>query len=120
MSAIKIPGCSKPLALEPCEAAWPPLRGLVKRHWSTASVELNEWWTATVSDEMFAAVYECALRDAVWTLLPNAILMRHRPDELWIAPNERGGSVTGGIAPTPLHAWRAAAQYLKVGPWGTD
>ena len=113
---ISILGCSEPLVLEACEVAW--MTSLDRRVLAMSSPGDGHWtvtpWTA--------AVYECALRDAVVTRL------RETPDwavdliygdahyvhaDLFAA----GGAPFKGEYPTALHFWRAAAQHLKDGPW---
>lgn len=107
---IDIPGFSQPLVLEPCEVGW--LRTSGGRF-----IRTNCFGQAEIGIPHAAAAYEYALRDAVWELLPGAILVRHRPNELWVAFHEAGASVSGDICPTPLHAWRAAARHRQIGPW---
>lgn len=133
---LRVPGHDEPLMLESCEVIWLKNgRGCV---WS-----VQDWYVPTVrQDEDFfmdethffvSAVYERELRDAVltanrWSYVQLCErLVRGSGSEVksywqWYAQGcaETDPWEDDIEGPTPLHTWRAAAQYLQVGPWSRE
>lgn len=136
---IVIPGRSELLVLDSCEVEWLSARGLdAEPEFESAADPLppGTAWSfigdriegdANIDYDMrlVAAAYECALRDAVldhlepeggkvevhlWT--GRSAVYIYNSLGFGIERNEHEG-------PTPLHALRAAAQHLKVGPWAS-
>lgn len=123
-SDINIPGCSEPLVLEPCEVVWlaDPERSVFS-DWRTDEHGVHVRCNAI--PQHAAAVYECALRDAVLEHMRNrAVTVSIDFSDIPVVATEpEDGSSESyhyDAGPTPLHAWRTVAQHLKVGPWGTD
>lgn len=110
MSAtINIPGCSKPLVLEECEVAWLDAQD---------GLRLADFGCGRY---VLATVYECALRDACFERLGHCtVTIYYFADEpegsRWAIDIVRMSSPHGYFG-SLLHAWRAAAKHLHVGPW---
>lgn len=133
---ISIPGCPVALEFEPCEVAWledeynwvpwkPGSDSWCRKGAQRAYVEyaVNPEF---IEDQVFAAVYECGLRDVVlaecakWGVLSLQVIEDGKDaclDLVMPVYRTEYESQFSTDGPTRLHTLRTAAQHLKVGPW---
>ena len=120
---IRIPDCSESLVLERCEQEW--LR--CEYNYITATTDSGATHGVggpTIIHREIAVLYECALRDACFERLGHCtVTIYYFADEpegsRWAIDIVRMTTPYGYFG-SLLHCWRAAAQYLKVGPWAVE